>query len=91
VPRKSSRLGRLAGSVVEYVIFLPKLYILDINILKLSSNPLILTYNKPNYLLIVILYILELTYVELKFLKESLEHYSFFTYVFKCNKLSFSS
>jgi hypothetical protein len=59
--------------------------------LKSSSNPLILIYNKPNYLLIVTLYILELTYVKLKFLKESLERYSFFTYVLKCNKLSFSS
>jgi hypothetical protein len=59
--------------------------------LKSSSNPLILIYNKPNYLLIVTLYILELTYVELKFLKESLERYSFFTCVLKCNELSFSS
>ena len=36
------------------LILLAKLYILYINIPKLYSNPLILLYNKPNSLLVII-------------------------------------
>ena len=51
-------------------MLLAKLYVLYINIPKLRSNPLVLLYNEPNSLLVIIKDINRFTKLELQIPKE---------------------
>ena len=63
--------SEVGNSELPYYVFLTELYILDIDILKFSTNPLVFADDEPNSLLVIVKELEELSEVDTDLLKES--------------------
>ena len=66
-------------------------HVVDINMPKLGSDPLILPNNQPNRLLIIAPDRLGISKIKFKLSKEALKSYSFLAYMLKSKQFSFCS